>query len=140
MPSVNDINLSGFWPLTIQFATASFSAGTLSAGQITGAALCVLNNSGATPGTQTTRTATQMIADGGLTLGQTWWICIFNSVTTNALTLAGGSGVTVSGTATVAGFSATLFTAQVTLVSTPTIVITRSFTFGGGATNFGAAA
>ena len=140
MASVNDIDFGKVFPFPVQFATASMSVGTLTAGQITGAPICVLNNSGATPGTQTTRTATLMIADAGLSLGQTWLIIIFNSVTTNALTLAGGTGVTISGTATVAGFSASAFSAQVTVVTTPTIVITRLFTFGGGATNFGAAA
>ena len=140
MPNINDVNLSSYFPFPIQFATASMSVGTMSAGWITGAPICVLNNSGATPGTQTTRTATLMIADGNLQLGQQWLIIIFNSVTTNALTIAGGTGVTVTGTATVAGFAASVFSAIVLNVATPAITITRVFTFGGGATNFGAAA
>lgn len=46
-----------------QFTTGALSVGTLAAGAITGAAFVVLQNTGATPGAQTTRTAAQMLAD-----------------------------------------------------------------------------
>ncbi len=126
MSSINDIGFS--LAPTVQFNTASMSAGTLTAGQITGSALCILNNSGATPGTQTTRTAALMIADAGLVQGQSWLILFFNSVATNAMTLAAGSGVSLVGTTTCAGYSWRLYLALVTSTATPAIVITGIFT------------
>lgn len=85
-----------------QYTTSALSTGTLAAGVITGAAFVVLVNSGATPGTQTTRTAAQMLADTpGAQVGFTYMLRIVNTGA-GTLTLAGGTGVTVSGTATVA--------------------------------------
>ena len=126
MASMNDVS----YPIlpTVQFTTSSMSAGTMSALWITGAQLCILNNTGATPGTQTTRTAALMIADSNLVQGQQWWILFINSVTTNAMTLAAGSGVTLAGTTTCAGFSERLYTALVTSTTTPAITITGIYT------------
>ena len=140
MPNINDGPLGMFTLFPIKWTTASMSVGTMTAGWITGSPIVVLNNSGATPGTQTTRTATELIADGNLQKGQTWLIAIFNSVTTNALTVGAGVGVTLAGAAqTVAGFSCRLWQATVMDVTTPAITMTALFAFG-AATNFAAIA
>jgi len=115
---LNDLNV----PLnSIQHNTAILSGSTAAAGYLTGSALCVALNSGATPGTLTTRTAAQMIADANLQVGQTWAILLGNVVTTNAITLAGGTGVTITGTTTVAGFTMRLYIATVNTLTTITI-------------------
>jgi hypothetical protein len=62
-----------------------------------------------------------MIADSNLQVGQTWAILLGNVVTTNAITLAGGTGVTITGTTTVAGFTMRLYIATVNTLSTITI-------------------
>jgi hypothetical protein len=87
-----------------QFTTAALSVGTLAAGAITGAAFTVLQNTGATPAAQTTRTAAQMLADFvGASVGFTYILRIVNTgAGTLTLTGGGGTGVTVTGTATVA--------------------------------------
>lgn len=85
-----------------QFTTAALSVGTLAAGQVTGAGFVVLTNTGATPGTQTTRTAAQMLADFvGAYIGLSYTVRIVNTGA-GTFTLAGGTGVTITGTATVA--------------------------------------
>lgn len=83
-----------------QFTSISSGNGTLGAGAIEGSQFCTLATSGATA--QTTRTAAQMIANiPGAQIGMTWLIRVYN---TNAgtLTLTGGTGVTITGTATIA--------------------------------------
>jgi hypothetical protein len=85
-----------------KFTTAAKSAGTLAAGDITGAGFTVLQNTGATPGNQTTRTATQMLADiPGAAAG---FSSMFRIVNTGAgtLTLVMDASVTGTGTLTVA--------------------------------------
>ena len=81
---------------------AGVTAGTIPAGAITGGAQVVLVSAATTPGTQTTRTAVQMFADNPLAYpGNVYWLRIAQSGA-GTLTLAGGTGVTISGTATVA--------------------------------------
>lgn len=82
-----------------QFTSIASGSGTLSAGNIEGAGFTVLATSGATA--LTTRTAAQMIAQAGLIVGQSYVLRVYN---TNAgtLTLTGGTGVTITGTATIA--------------------------------------
>jgi len=78
------------------------TAGTLPANVITGGSVTVCITTNATPGTQTTRTAAQMYGDDpGAAIGGGYLLRICNSGA-GTLTLAGGSGVTVTGTATVA--------------------------------------
>ena len=96
-------------PLTIgitpaQFTTAALSAGTLAAGAITGASFVVLQNTGATPGAQTVRTAAQMLADfPQARVGMSYHMRIVNTgAGTLTLTADGGATVTITGTATVA--------------------------------------
>lgn len=116
---------SGFLLPAIVLNTRALSSSTAAAGELSGAVLMVMNNSGGTPGTYTSRTAAQMIADSGLALNSLWWILLVNGQGTGTLTLAGGSNVTVSGTATVATNTARLFTATVTGVgASPAITIT----------------
>jgi|SRR6185312_12019903 len=88
------VDLPGF-----QFTTISSGNGTLSAGAIEGANFTALATSGATA--LTTRTAAQMITQAGLIVGQSYVLRVYN---TNAgtLTLTGGTGVTITGTATIA--------------------------------------
>lgn len=87
-----------------QFTTAALTAGTLAAGAITGAAITVLQNTGATPGAQTVRTAALMLADFvGASVGFSYILRIVNTgAGTLTLTGGGATGVTVTGTATVA--------------------------------------
>lgn len=123
---LNDI--PGIFPiLGAQYVTRAMSSSTASPGDVAGAPVCFLNNSGATPGTFTTRTAAQMIADGNLQVGQQWVLFLNNDQATGTLTLAGGTGVTISGTATAAGNSCSVFLGVVNTATT--ITFTRMFNF-----------
>ena len=82
--------------------TINVTVGTLSVGDITGGELVTLISSNATPGTQTTRTALQMYGDDPTsTPAQGYLLRICNSGA-GTFTLAGGTNVTVTGTATIA--------------------------------------
>lgn len=85
-----------------QYAALNATVGTLAAGVITGAEQVTVLSTNATPGTQTTRTATQMFGDvPNAYVGQQYSLRIANSGA-GTLTLAAGSGVTLgSGTYTV---------------------------------------
>jgi hypothetical protein len=86
-----------------KFTTAALSAGTLAAGAITGAAFTVLQNTGGTPGAQTTRTAAQMLADiPGAQVGSAFMFRIVNAQGGGTLTLTMDASVTGTGTLTVA--------------------------------------
>ena len=81
---------------------AGVTTGTIPQGAITGGQFVCLVSASTTPGTQTTRTAAQMYADDPLAYpGQTYKLRIAQSGA-GTLTLAGGTGVTITGTATVA--------------------------------------
>lgn len=121
MGMLNDLPSGLLVSGSVQHGTAALASSTAALGFLTGSAVCFALNSGATPGTLTTRTAVQMIADSNLQVGQSWAIVLCNVVTTNAITLAGGTGVTISGTTTVAGFTARLFIATVNSPTTITI-------------------
>jgi hypothetical protein len=73
-----------------KYTTRALSSSTAAAGELTGAGFVTMNNSGATPGTYTTRTAAQMIADAGLQKGDTYNLRIVNGQGTGTLTLAAG--------------------------------------------------
>lgn len=102
--------------------TTSAAAGpaTAAQGDLTGAlnVTAVYSNIGAN--NLTTRTAAQMIADAGLVVGQSYELAIGN---TNAgtLTLVGGTGVTINGTATIATTITRWFVVTVTGAATITI-------------------
>jgi len=83
-----------------QFTSVAAGNGTLAAGNIEGADKVILASSGATA--FTTRTAAQMIAQiPNAQVGMSYFLRVYN---TNAgtLTLTGGVGVTITGTATIA--------------------------------------
>ena len=82
------------------FSSISSGNGTLAAGAMEGAQLVILATSGATA--LTTRTAAQLFAGvPGAYVGMSW---LFRAYNTNGgtLTFTGGTGVTITGTATVA--------------------------------------
>lgn len=106
--------------------TINVTVGTLAAGDITGGTSVALITSNATPGTQTTRTALQMYADDPASYpGRGYLLRICNSGA-GTLTLAGGTGVTVTGTATVAQNTFRDFTVTYGgTPSAPTVTITN---------------
>ncbi len=138
MASLNDVNAGAMFLPTFQFNTAALSTTTASAGQLSGAAFVIMNNSGGTPGNYTTRTATQMIADSGLVLGNPYMLLLINGQATGTLTLVAGGGVTVTGTASVVPITARLFTVVVNNIVTPAITITNVGSFTATALAFGA--
>lgn len=87
-----------------KYVTINATAGTLAAGNITGADHVFLQSNNATPGAQTVRTAAQMFADTpNAKVGQTWVVRIINTgAGTFTLTADGGATVTITGTATIA--------------------------------------
>lgn len=81
--------------------TLNQTTGTIPAGIITGAAQVQVQQLNATPGSQTTRTATQLFSDQpGAVVGGAYSFTITNTGA-GTLTLVGGTGVTLTGTATV---------------------------------------
>jgi len=91
---------------------AAVTTGTLPQNAITGGGDVYLLSSATTPGTQTTRTAAQLFADAAAQLGISLTDPVFangyqytltiTQAATNTFTLAGGTGVTITGTATIA--------------------------------------
>ncbi len=61
-----------------------------------------------------------MIADSGLQAGQAYLVILANGQATGTLTIAGGTGVTITGTATVAANTARIYTVTVNTGSTIT--------------------
>ena len=109
---------------------AGVTAGTIPANVVTGALTVYLNSAATTPGNQTTRTATQLYADliaefGFNVVPQNFtWEMTITQTGAGTLTLVGGTGVTISGTATVAQNTCRTWVCQFT--GTPT---TPTFTF-----------
>jgi len=90
-----------FGPSPSKLTQINVTAGTLAAGDITGAGYVSLVSINATPGTQTTRTATQMFTDqANLVVGQSYTLRI-TQTGAGTLTLGAGAGVTLTGTMTV---------------------------------------
>ena len=86
---------------------AKFTTGTttttFAAGQLTGANYVVYTNTQGTPGSIATRTATEMFGDdAAAVVGRVYMLRIVNGQGTGTLTVTAGSGVTLTGTATVA--------------------------------------
>lgn len=127
MASVNDLPASCPPPVGCNFNTTASAGITAAVGNLAGAPVVVMQNTAATPGTITPRTAAQMVADHGLQVNQTWLLALQNDQGTGAWTLGTASGVTVSGTATAGTNACTLFLGQVTAANT--IVFTRICTF-----------
>ncbi len=139
MASVNDVP-GGFNLPGVVFSTHAYSSSSAGAGDLSGGTLMIVNNSGGTPGTLTSRTAAQMITDSNLTMGQVWWLLVVNGQGSGTLTLAGASGVTVSGTATVAPITARLYICQVTGVGANAAItmVGQTWSFTATALAFGA--
>ena len=82
-----------------KYTSINVTTGTLAAGNITGADRVFLVSTNATPGAQTTRTATQMFADTpNAKIGQTWAVRIQNTGA-GTFTLTADASVTLGGTA-----------------------------------------
>lgn len=95
-----------------QFVSISAGNGTLAAGNMEGAAWCNLASSGATA--MTTRTAAQILAQiPNGQIGMNYMLAVFNS-NAGTLTLTGGTGVTITGTATLATNTARLYNVAIT--------------------------
>lgn len=87
-----------------KFVTAAKTVGTFAAGDITGGCPTILQNTGATPGAQTVRTAAQMFADiPGAVVGGVYPFRIVNTgAGTLTITADAGPTVTLTGTMTIA--------------------------------------
>lgn len=86
---------------------AKFTTGTttttFAAGQLTGAEFVNYVNTGSTPGSIATRTATEMFVDDPTSrVGGSYLLRVTNGQGTGTLTITAGVGVTLTGTATVA--------------------------------------
>lgn len=118
--------LSGSPPAqtTGQAANAKFTlnatsgATTAAAGDLTGAAIVSAGYSGVGAAALTTRTAAQMVADATLQAGSTWLLIITNT-SGGTTTLTAGTGVTLTGTMTMATNTVRIF--LVTVVSATAI-------------------
>jgi hypothetical protein len=103
---------------------AGVTTGTIAAGVLTGALNVYLNSAATTPGNQTTRTAAQLWADAcaaaGVALTGQWlpngltYTLIITQTAAGTLTLVGGTGVTITGTATVAQNTTRTFVVNLT--------------------------
>jgi hypothetical protein len=103
-----------------KFTSINVTAGTLAQHDITGAQFVSLLSTNATPGNQTTRTATEMIADMGGGTGGSYALKITNSGA-GTFTLVAGAGVTLTGTMTVATNTWREFVVTVNSATTLTI-------------------
>lgn len=111
------------------FGTWNFNAvtgsNTLTTAQTLNAFLIVASGPGAT--TQTTPTGTQLFnATPGAQVGNTFPLIIANNVT-GTMTLTGGTGVTLTGTTSIAAASVKIYLGQLT--STTQATITEVFGF-----------
>jgi hypothetical protein len=94
--------VSGYSLPAAKFTTGTTTT-TFAAGQLEGADYVVYTNTQGTPGSIATRTAAQMIAGiPNATVGQTYMLRVINGQGTGVLTMTGGTGVTITGTATLA--------------------------------------
>lgn len=82
-------------------ANAAAGPVTNAVGDLTGAGYVSYRTTNAAPGTVTTRTATQMYADDPDAYVGKSWILNVNNIGVGTLTMAGGVGVTLTGTLTV---------------------------------------
>jgi hypothetical protein len=88
---------------TVVLTALNATVGTLPANIITGGMMVVCLSTNSTPGTQTTRAAATMYAeDPTAAIGNGYILRVCNGGGSGTLTLAGGAGVTVTGTATIA--------------------------------------
>lgn len=99
---------------------ATVGATTAAAGDLTGANYVQAGYSAVGAAALTTRTATQMIADGALQVGDSYVLEITNT-SGGTTTLTAGTGVTLTGTMTIATNATRRFNVRVTSTSAITI-------------------
>jgi hypothetical protein len=106
----------------VQYQTLNATTGSLPAGAITGAQMCFLLSTNATPGAQLVRSAAQMLNDiPNGAVGSSWFVRILNSgAGTLTLTADAGATVTISGTATVPTTTFRDFVFTITAAATAT--------------------
>lgn len=106
-----------------KYVTAAAQSATFAAGDLTGAAFVNYDNTGTTPGTLTTRTATLMFGDiPNCQIGYTYQLAIRNSSgSANTATIGAGTGVTLTGTMTIAQTVTRLFSVTFPSATTCTI-------------------
>lgn len=116
---------------TSQYVTNTTTT-TFAAGQLTGAAITVYDSTATTPGSIATRTATQMFGDiPGASVGANYLLIVRNSSSgANTMTITAGTGVTLTGTMTVAQNVSRVFV--VTLTSATAVTIQSIGTFAAG--------
>lgn len=126
--------VAGTWSVIANgLLDSSWSTGTttttFAAGQLTGGGNVVYTSTATTPGSIATRTATQMFNDtANAQVGQTYVLTVINlSGSANTMTITGGSGVTLTGTATVAQNIARVY--QVTFTSPTALVMQEMYSF-----------
>lgn len=90
-----------------QYRTGALESATFAAGDLSpllGPFFVCYDNTGVTPATLTTRTATQMFADDPrAVVGKSYLLAVRNSSSgANTATIAAGTGVTLTGTMTIA--------------------------------------
>mgnify|MGYP001594601372 CR=1 FL=1 len=121
-------------PLPVsKYVTGALQSTTFAAGDLTGAEIVHYDNTGVTPATLTTRTATEMFGDiPNAQIGYTYTLFIRNSSSgANTATIAGGASVTVTGTMTIAQNVTRMF--NVTFPSATTCTIQSMGIFAAGA-------
>lgn len=111
-------------------STGALQGATFAAGSLTGGANVVYTNTGTTPASLTTRTATQMFNDmPNAQVGQSYLLTVINlSGSANTATLVGGTGVTITGTATIAQNIARVYTVTFNTATTMTLLESHSYT------------
>jgi hypothetical protein len=134
-----DLNSGMMLPFP-KFTTRAMSSSTANAHDLSGSGVVILNNSGATPGTFTPRTAAQMVADDNLIAGQQYIVLLSNGQATGTLTLGTATGFTISGTTTVATNTVRIYTVTVTnsTLGSEALVFTSVGSFTATAFAFGA--
>lgn len=119
-------HVTGTWSAQLQLPDAQFvlnatvGVTTAAAGDMTGARYVQAGYSGVGAANLTTRTAAQMIADGFLQVGDSYVLEITNT-SGGTTTLVGGTGVTLTGTMTMATNTTRRFNVKVTGAATITI-------------------
>jgi hypothetical protein len=105
------------------------TTGAFTAGELTGGANTTYVSTATTPGSRATRTAAQMINDfPNAQVGMTYFLTVINlSGSANTLTMTGGTGVTITGTATVAQNVARVY--QGTFNSGTTLTLQEMYSF-----------
>lgn len=109
---------------------ATVGSTTAALGDLTGANYVVANYSAVTSGgvaNLTTRTAAQMFADHGAVVGQTYEVEIMNSAGANVMTLVGGAGVTITGSANISNGNSRWY---IVTFNSPTTMTFQNLGFG----------